>query len=182
MNYKPKALPNASTATVTDPANITLHAPTVANPNLVAQSNQSVEEERGLPLSAMVVVLEVELQISLSSILGWLVHFSFTHNAFFLFLSSFTFCVGHVKEVAAHEDKELAVLESNEIWSRKVQKGDTLWHLSEKYLGDGTKWPYLQSACDLDQDPRRLQPGRPITNTCVTRAKEDARVVDSFTC
>lgn len=87
-----------------------------------------------------------------------------------------------MKEAAAHEDKESAVLEGNEIWSRKVQEGDTLWHLSEKYLGDGTKWPYLQSACDLDQDPRRLQPGRPITNTCVTRAKEDARVVDSFTC
>lgn len=129
----------------------------------------------------MVVFLEFELQFSLRSIFRLVSSFQFPSQC--IFLSDFLYlCVGHVKEVAAHEDKEVAVLESNEIWSRKVQKGDTLWHLSEKYLGDGTKWPYLQSACDLDQDPRRLQPGRPITNTCVTRAKEDARVVDSFTC
>lgn len=90
-------------------------------------------------------------------------------------------CVGHVKGVAVHEDKESALDECKELWSRKVEKGDTLWHLSEKYLGDGSRWPYLQSACDLDQDPRRLQPGRPITSACVARAKEDARAVDSFT-
>ena len=76
MNYK-RRLPNASTATVTYPANITLHPPTVANPNLVAQSIQSVEEEERLPLSAMVAILEFELRFSLSSISGWLLHFSF---------------------------------------------------------------------------------------------------------
>jgi hypothetical protein len=85
-----EGLPNASAATVTDTANITLHPPTVANPNLVAQSIQSVEEER-LPLSAMVVILEFELQLSLSSIFRLVSsYFSFHHSAFF-FLISFTF-------------------------------------------------------------------------------------------
>jgi hypothetical protein len=64
---------------------------------------------------------------------------------------------------------------SNELFSKRVQEGDTLWYLSEKYLGDGNKWPYLQSACDLDRDPHHLLPGRPITHHCINKAKEEAK-------
>lgn len=64
---------------------------------------------------------------------------------------------------------------SDELFNRHVQEGDTLWHLSQRYLGDGTQWPYLQSACELDRDPHYLLPGRPITHHCINKAKEEAR-------
>lgn len=39
-----------------------------------------------------------------------------------------------------------------------VQPGDTLWHLSEEYLGDAKAWPLLQEANQIEA-PRHMQPG-----------------------
>ncbi|XP_024519303.1 uncharacterized protein LOC112342160 [Selaginella moellendorffii] len=74
------------------------------------------------------------------------------------------------------EQREAIRMENREIWGR-IKEGDTLWGLSEKYLGDATKWPHLHAACrkELGPDPLRLLPGTHITEACIARARESSR-------
>ncbi|MBW5801363.1 FecR domain-containing protein [Halomonas elongata] len=40
----------------------------------------------------------------------------------------------------------------------RVQPGDTLWEITERYRGDASEWPILRETNGV-KDPRRLQPG-----------------------
>ena len=43
-----------------------------------------------------------------------------------------------------------------------IEKGDTLWDIAERYLGDPTLWPQLYQANSYIQDPDLIYPGDPI--------------------
>lgn len=82
---------------------------------------------------------------------------------------------GTVKEVVAavgSEDREAIKIQKKENWGR-VEEGDTLWDLSEKYLGDPMQWEVLQAACsrELGTDPLLLLPGSHVTEACIARAQ-----------
>jgi nucleoid-associated protein YgaU len=86
---------------------------------------------------------------------------------------------GNVKEVVGAvgaEDREAIRIQKKETWGR-VEEGDTFWGLSEKYLGDATKWESLQAACsrELGTDPLLLLPGTHVTESCIARAKANSR-------
>lgn len=45
-----------------------------------------------------------------------------------------------------------------------VQKGDSLWKISEKFYGDGNQWTRIHEANrDRIDDPDRIQPGWELT-------------------
>lgn len=73
---------------------------------------------------------------------------------------------------AVGSESRQAVWTQKERWGR-VEEGDTLWSLSEKYLGDASQWETLQSACrrELGTDPLLLLPGSHVTEACVARAR-----------
>jgi len=83
---------------------------------------------------------------------------------------------GVVKETVAAvgaEDREAIRIQKKEQWGR-VEDGDTLWDLSEKYLGDGMEWETLRAACSRElgtEDPLLLLPGSHVTEACVARAQ-----------
>jgi nucleoid-associated protein YgaU len=82
---------------------------------------------------------------------------------------------GSVKEVigaVGSEDREAIRIQKKESWGR-VEEGDTLWDLSEKYLGDATQWEALQASCsrELGTDPLLLLPGSHVTEACIARAR-----------
>ena len=44
-----------------------------------------------------------------------------------------------------------------------VERGDTLWGIAERYLGEGRRWREIHKANDeLIDDPDRIQPGMEI--------------------
>jgi hypothetical protein len=43
-----------------------------------------------------------------------------------------------------------------------IEKGDTLWDLAERYLGDPTLWPQLYQKNAYIQDPDLIYPGDPV--------------------
>src|SRR5512139_1014037 len=47
--------------------------------------------------------------------------------------------------------------------THKVQKGDTLWSICEKYYGDATLWPKLWEMNPFVTNPHLLKPGDVIT-------------------
>lgn len=71
--------------------------------------------------------------------------------AFFLSVVSETLMADQSSEALAQMNKEV----------HKVQKGETLWDIAEKYLGDPLEWQQLQKAGGV-LDPTRLQPGTNI--------------------
>jgi nucleoid-associated protein YgaU len=82
---------------------------------------------------------------------------------------------GTVKETVAavgSEDREAIRIQKKESWGR-VEEGDTLWDLSEKFLGDPTQWEVLQAACsrELGTDLLLLLPGSHVTESCIARAQ-----------
>jgi hypothetical protein len=83
--------------------------------------------------------------------------------------------VGTVKETVAavgSEDREVIRIQKKESWGR-VEEGDTLWDLSEKYLRDPTQWEVLQAAFsrELGTDLLLLLPGSHVTESCIARAQ-----------
>ncbi|KAI5079374.1 hypothetical protein GOP47_0004853 [Adiantum capillus-veneris] len=75
------------------------------------------------------------------------------------------------------EEREALRMEEEEAWWR-VRKGDTLWSLSRKHLGDPALWPFLRHACRKElgcRDPiRQLLPGSHLSHACVVRARRRA--------
>jgi nucleoid-associated protein YgaU len=47
--------------------------------------------------------------------------------------------------------------------THKVEKGDTLWSICEKYYGDPTLWPKLWEMNPFVTNPHLLKPGDVIT-------------------
>jgi len=47
--------------------------------------------------------------------------------------------------------------------THKVQRGDTLWSICEKYYGDATLWPKLWEMNPFVTNPHLLKPGDLIT-------------------
>lgn len=72
------------------------------------------------------------------------------------------------------EDREAIRIQKKENWGR-VEEGDTFWSLSERYLGDATRWESLAKACrrELGDDPLLLFPGSHVTEACIDRARAD---------
>jgi len=56
-----------------------------------------------------------------------------------------------------------------------VQPGDTLWNLSRRHLGHGTRWLELMAANPALEDPTRLVPGTQLTLPPVSSARPRAK-------
>ena len=57
-----------------------------------------------------------------------------------------------------------AVLGATTMATYKVKKGDTLWGISKKYYGDGTKWrKILEANTDKVKNPKTMKVGIELT-------------------
>ncbi|MCO5599170.1 hypothetical protein L7F22_053270 [Adiantum nelumboides] len=81
-----------------------------------------------------------------------------------------------VVAVGAEEREALRMEEEEACW--RVRKGDTLWSLSRRHLGDPALWPFLRRACRKElgcrDSIRQLLPGSHLTHACVVRARRHA--------